>query len=338
MRESAPDLLSANGRVSLAATKIFGARVPPEKNLRISIIVPVFNEAGVIEQIHARIAAVADTLPYDVEIFYVDDGSSDGTDAALKTLATKDNRIRPLTLSRNFGHQAALTAGLDHAEGDVIISMDGDGQHPPEMIPQMVKLVTQGYDIVQAQRIDEGTALSFKKITSEAFYRLINHISGTPVHPGAADFRALSRQALDALKAMPEYHRFLRGMIAWIGYSMVILPFHEPKRVAGKSKYSLGKMMRLASDAIFSFSLMPLYIGLSAGGIFIILALAQMLYVLILWLTGQYDKIVPGWSSLMAVLLIASGLIMILLGFIGVYVGYIFQQVKGRPVYLLKKK
>jgi hypothetical protein len=127
-------------------------------------------------------------------------------------------------------------------------------------------------------------------------------------------------------------------MFAWMGYSTIILPYHEPKRVAGKSKYSLGKMVRLASDAIFSFSLMPLYIGLSAGGLFIVLALAQMLYVLVLWLTGQYDKIVPGWSSLMAVLLIASGIIMILLGFIGVYVGYIFQQVKGRPVYLIRKR
>jgi dolichol-phosphate mannosyltransferase len=308
-----------------------------KKKLLVSIIVPVFNEAGVIEQIHARIAAVVDTLPYEVEIYYVDDGSSDGTDAALEALAAQDSRIHPLTLSRNFGHQAALTAGLDHAAGDVIISMDGDGQHPPEMIPQMVELVRQGYDVVQAQRIDEDQAFSFKKVTSDVFYWLINRISGTPVQPGAADFRALSRQALDALKAMPEYHRFLRGMIAWIGYSTVILPFHEPKRVAGKSKYSLGKMLRLASDAIFSFSLMPLYVGLSAGGIFIILALAQMVYVLVLWLTGQYDKIVPGWSSLMAVLLIASGIIMILLGFIGVYVGYIFQQVKGRPVYLIKK-
>ncbi len=304
----------------------------------VSIIVPVFNEAGVIEQIHARLVAVVNALPYPVEIFYVDDGSSDKTDAALQALAAQDDRVHPLTLSRNFGHQAALTAGLDHATGDVIVSLDGDGQHPPEMIPQMVELVLQGYDVVQAQRIEEDQALSFKKVTSEAFYWLINRISGTPVQPGAADFRALSRQALDALKAMPEYHRFLRGMIGWIGYSTIILPFHQPLRVAGKSKYSLGKMLRLASDAIFSFSLMPLYIGLSAGGVFIILALAQILYVLILWLTGQYDKIVPGWSSLMAVMLIASGIIMILLGFIGVYVGYIFQQVKGRPVYLLKER
>ena len=189
----------------------------------------------------------------------------------------------------------------------------------------------------QAQRIENETSISFKQVTSSGFYSLINRISGTRIAPGAADFRGLSRQAVDALKEMPEFHRFLRGMISWIGYKSVILPYHESKRIAGISKYSFGKMFRLAMDAIFSFSLLPLYIGLSAGAGFIILAIAQNAYVLYLWLTQQNDKIVPGWSSLMAILLIASGIIMILLGFIGVYVGYIFQEVKKRPVYLLKK-
>jgi len=306
------------------------------EKLKISIVIPVYNEAGVIEQTHVKIAATLDALPYDFSVYYVDDGSTDETGAALAAIAAQDKRIHPLILSRNFGHQAALTAGLDHADGDVIISMDADGQHPPEMLAEMIDLVRQGYDIVQAQRIESETSFSFKRITSNAFYTLLNRISGTHVEPGAADFRALSRQALDALKSMPEYHRFLRGMIAWMGYKSVILPYHEPKRVAGKSKYSLSKMLRLASDAIFSFSLMPLYIGLSVGGLFLVLALAQIVYVLLLWFTGQNARIVPGWSSLMAVMLIASGIIMILLGFIGVYVGYIFQQVKGRPVYLLK--
>jgi dolichol-phosphate mannosyltransferase len=308
----------------------------PEAPL-VSLVIPVYNEAGVIETTHAKIVAVLDGLPYVFLIYYVDDGSSDGTDASLAAIAAQDDRVRVLTLSRNFGHQAALTAGLDHAEGEVIISLDGDGQHPAAMIPEMIELIRRGYDIVQAQRIEEGNGLSFKKITSGAFYALINKISGTRIQPGAADFRALSRQALDALKSMPEYHRFLRGMIAWMGFKSVVLPYHEEKRMAGKSKYSLAKMVRLASDAVFSFSLMPLYIGLSAGGVFIFLAAAQIIYVLFLWLTGQYDKIVPGWSSLMAVMLIASGIVMILLGFIGVYVGYIFQEVKHRPKYILKK-
>ena len=227
--------------------------------------------------------------------------------------------------------------GLDASRGDLVITMDCDGQHPPELIPDMVNLFLQGYDVIQGQRGDAVAMGAFKKWTSEGFYKILNLISGTRVLPGAADFRAMSRQVVDALKSMPEYHRFLRGMIVWMGYRSVILPYHEPERVAGKSKYSVGKMIRLASDAIFSFSLMPLYIGLSAGFTFIILALIQMIYVLVLWLTHQTNRIVPGWSSLMAVLLIASGIIMILLGFIGVYVGYIFQEAKHRPIYLIRR-
>jgi dolichol-phosphate mannosyltransferase len=248
-----------------------------------------------------------------------------------------DARVTILELSRNFGHQAALTAGMDAAEGDIVITMDGDGQHPPDKIPEMINLVRQGYDVVQAQRIDDVQGYSFKKVSSEVFYFLLNNISGTYISPGAADFRALSRQAMDALKSMPEYHRFLRGMISWIGFSTILLPYHEPKRVAGKSKYSLGMMLRLASDAVFSFSMMPLYVGISMGGIFFLLALGQMIYVLSFWFKGTSDQLEPGWSSLLFFILIASGTIMVLLGFIGIYVGYIFQEVKRRPVYLIKK-
>lgn len=310
---------------------------PKKSKINVDLIIPVFNEAGVVEQMYAKVCEVIDPLPHKFNLYYVDDGSTDGTVASLRALARKDERITVLELARNFGHQAALTAGLDAAQGDFVISMDADGQHPPEMLPQMIDLYKQGYDIVQTQRIEDKKSFSFKQITSVGFYSLINRISGTRIAPGAADFRGLSRQAVDALKAMPEFHRFLRGMISWIGYKSVILPYHETARIAGASKYSLGKMFRLAMDAIFSFSLMPLYIGLSAGFGFIILALVQNVYVLYLWFTHQNEKIVPGWSSLMAILLIASGIIMILLGFIGVYVGYIFQEVKRRPVYLLKK-
>jgi dolichol-phosphate mannosyltransferase len=306
--------------------------------LQVDLVIPIFNEAGVVEQTHSNVRAVVDSLPYDFNFIYVDDGSNDGTVDTLRKIADADPRISLLQLSRNFGHQAALTAGMDASRSDMVITMDGDGQHPPAMIPKMIALIEQGYDIVQAQRIvaQDERSMSFKKITSNLFYRLINVISGTQILQGAADFRALSKNALDGLRSMHEYHRFLRGMISWMGYASVILPYHEPKRVGGKSKYSLGKMLRLASDAIFSFSLAPLYIGLSAGLVFFILAIAEMIYVLSLWLTGQTERIVAGWSSLMGVVLIASGLIMILLGFIGVYVGYIFQEVKRRPIYLIK--
>lgn len=305
--------------------------------LKVDLVIPVFNEAEVIRQTHADVCQAIEDLPHEFRFIYVDDGSDDGTVETLREMSADDRRMAVLALSRNFGHQAALTAGMDASQGDVMISMDGDGQHPPGLIPQMIALVQQGYDVVQAQRIEES-GVSFKKATSGFFYWLINRISGTHVLQGAADFRALSRNALDGVRSMKEYHRFLRGMISWMGYNSVILPYHESARMAGRSKYSLGKMLRLASDAIFSFSLAPLYIGLSAGLVFFILAGVQLVYVLSLWLTGNTQQVEPGWSSLMGVLLIASGIIMILLGFIGVYVGYIFQEVKRRPVYLLKGK
>jgi glycosyltransferase involved in cell wall biosynthesis len=309
----------------------------PERQLTIDLVIPVYNEAGVVEQTYASICQVIDCLPHAFTFYYVDDGSTDETVDSLLRLAQKDPRIVVLEFARNFGHQAALTAGLDASRGDFVISLDGDGQHPPEKIPEMIQLYEQGYDIVQAQRIDRD-GLSFKKFTSSAFYTLINAISGTHMLPGAADFRGLSRQAVDALKSMPEYHRFLRGMISWMGYRSVVLPYHEPRRVAGRSKYSFGKMFRLAMDAIFSFSLMPLYLGMTMGAILLCLAAGQIVYVLSFWLTGRSSELVPGWSSLMSVMLVIGGMIMILLGFIGVYVGYIFQEVKRRPVYLLKKR
>jgi dolichol-phosphate mannosyltransferase len=311
--------------------------MPPRKSkIKIDIIIPVFNEEGVVEQTHTALRAVIESLPYVFTVYYVDDGSKDRTAESLAGLAKADERVVVLEFSTNFGHQAALTAGLDASQGDFVISMDADGQHPPEKIPEMIKLFEQGYDIVQAQRIDEQDR-SFKQTTSSIFYRLINKISGTQMIPGAADFRGMSRQAVDALKAMPEYHRFLRGMVSWIGYRSIILPYHETERVAGKTKYNLGKMVRLAMDALFSFSLVPLYIGLSAGGLFFCLAALEMIYVLSFWIKGDTSTLAPGWSSLMFVILITSAMLMILLGFIGIYVGYVFQEVKRRPVYLLKK-
>jgi len=309
---------------------------PKRKKQTVDLVIPVFNEAGVVEQTHAHICAVIDSLPYEFTFYYVDDGSDDGTPDALKSLG--DARVSVLELSRNFGHQAALTAGTDATKGDIVITMDGDGQHPPAMIPEMISLVEQGYDVVQTQRVDSAQPASFKKWTSGLFYRLINSISGTRVLPGTADFRALSRQAADALKAMPEYHRFLRGMVSWIGFSTVILPYQPAERISGVSKYSTKKMFRLAMDAIFSFSLVPLYIGLSMGGVLLCLAVLEMVYVLSFWVSGNTSALEPGWSSLMFVLLIVGGMLMVLLGFIGVYVGYIFQEVKRRPVYLVKQE
>lgn len=302
------------------------------------IVIPVFNEEEALPAFHQLLREQIDPLPYRFRIYYVNDGSTDGTAAQLEALRGSDDRVGVYELSRNFGHQAALTAGLDAAEGDYVISMDGDGQHPPSKIPEMLQLAETGYEVVLTQRADAESDTAFKRWTSAQFYRMVNRIGETQVLPGGADFRLLARPALDALRGMPEYHRFLRGMVAWIGFRTVVLPFQPPERLAGKSKYTLRKMLRLARDAVFSFSLVPLYIGLSMGVLMLLLALLEMIYVLSLWFTGQRATLEPGWSSLMFVILVVGGILMILLGFIGMYIGFIFQEVKGRPVYILRRQ
>lgn len=303
-----------------------------EKKKSLSVVVPVYNEEAALPLFYAQLREVLDGLDREWEIILVDDGSSDRTAEIMDGLPD----VKTLHFSRNFGHQAALSAGLEAAAGDYVVSMDGDGQHPASLIPQMLDLADAGYDIVLTQREDALRKSSFKKWSSGTFYKLINKVSDTQMLPGGADFRLMNREALNALLSLPEYHRFLRGMVSWIGFKSVILPFEVPERLAGKSKYSLKKMFRLASDAVFSFSLVPLYIGLSCGVLFLVLALIEAIYVLSFWVTGRSSSLAPGWSSLMFMLLIIGAILMFILGFIGIYVGYIFQQVKGRPVYILK--
>jgi dolichol-phosphate mannosyltransferase len=311
-------------------------KMPALPSPTLAVVVPVFNEQAALPAFHARLTGVLESLPNAWRLLYVDDGSVDDTPRLLQALSAADERVRVLHLSRNFGHQAALTAGLDHADTELVITLDGDGQHPPELIPEMLRLHSSGYDIVQTQRLDTAGTSAFKRWTAGGFYALLNHISDTHVDPGAADFRLLSRAAADGLRQMREHHRFLRGMVSWMGFRTVILPYEPAERMAGSSKYSLRKMVRLALDAAFSFSLAPLWIGMSVGLVFFLLAIAEAAYVLSFWLRGQADALAPGWSSLMFMLLIVGGVLTTLLGLIGVYVGYIFQEAKGRPIYLTR--
>lgn len=308
----------------------------PESLATIDVIIPLFNEEAALPRLHRQLCEVINPLRYKFRLCYVNDGSTDTTQEILKSLRDQDSRVTVLELSRNFGHQAALTAGLDQAGGDLVITMDGDGQHPPELIPEMIKLAEGGYDVVIAQRIEEATA-SFKNVSSRWFYRLINTIGDTNIQAGAADFRLLKKPVVEALRNMREYHRLLRGMVAWMGYRSIILPYNQPARLGGKTKYSLIKMLRLAAHATFSFSLIPLYLGISVGAVFLLLALVEIIYVLSFWITGHQASLVPGWSSLMFVLLFVGGSLMITLGFIGIYVGYIFQEVKKRPIYIIRE-
>lgn len=305
----------------------------------VNIIIPIFNEQALIEAFYNQLREAIDPLPYTFHVFFINDGSTDSSQEKLEELAHRDDRVRLVELSRNFGHQAALTAGLDLAStehSDYSITLDGDGEHPPEMIKQMLALAEDGFEIVLAQRVENQQVSDFKRWTSNGFYRLINAIGSTNIQPGAADFRLMSQKAVRALGEMREYHRFLRGMIPWMGFRTAILPYMPGARLGGESKYSLRKMLSLALNAIFSFSLVPLYIAISLGGLFLIMALVEVLYVLSFWVSGRESNLAPGWSSLMFILLVIGGTLMVTLGMIGIYIGYIFQEVKRRPIYLVR--
>jgi dolichol-phosphate mannosyltransferase len=304
--------------------------------LTIGVVIPLYNEGEGLELFHTHLASCLKDLPQAFTICYVNDGSTDRTADVLAAIAAKDPRVAVIELSRNFGHQSALTAGLDATDADATITMDGDGQHPAEMIGEMIAAFIQGFDIVLMQRREDGRASAFKRLTSGAFYRSLNLIADTRLTPGAADFRLLSRRVVEGLRELPEHHRFLRGMIAWMGFRTAILPYSPQERILGRSKYSLRKMVRLAMDATFSFSLVPLYLGVLLGILFLGLGLAEAIYVVSLWLGGRYESLAPGWSSLMFMLLIVGGTLATILGILGVYVGYIFQEVKRRPAYFIR--
>lgn len=306
-----------------------------KSDLLVGIVIPVYMEEKIVRNFHGELIKTINTLPYQFVIYYIDDGSTDGTSGILNSLVVEDNRIVVVELSRNFGHQSALSAGLDIAQGDVVITLDGDGQHPISMIPEMINLYFSGYDIVQTQRI-KGKSGLFKESTSRMFYWVISKISNTKIPPGTADFRLMSRRAVEALKLLPEYHRVLRGLIPWIGFQSVILPYKPLDRIGGSTKYSVKKMINLASDTIFSFSTTPIKISIGIGVIFFIMALFEIIYTSSLFLTNNSDRLVPGWTSLMFIFLLGISLILISVGVIGVYIGYVFQQVKGRPIYIIK--
>jgi polyisoprenyl-phosphate glycosyltransferase len=305
----------------------------------IDFIIPVFNEGPALERFHAALtASLAELTQYSLRFIYVNDGSADNTTTVLDRMANSDLRVVSIELSRNFGHQAALSAGLEMFDADALIMMDGDGEHPSALIPEMVRLFEMGYDIVQTQRIDtDRKGVAFKRVTGSLFYRLINWLGETHMVSGAADFRLMSKEAGEALRRLPEYHRFYRGMVQWIGFRSVVLPYTPAARIEGQSKYSMRKMLRLAAHGMFSFSLAPLRLGFVVGVIFILLALAESLYVLSFWIRGETSKLVPGWSSLMMVLTISSGTSMLLIAILGIYLGMIFEEVKRRPVYLIRR-
>jgi len=302
----------------------------------LNIVVPFFNEELVIEEFHKRLMEVINHLDISTRVIYVDDGSTDNTGSILKNLATSDERLVILQLSRNFGHQSALSAGLDYVDGDIIITMDGDGQHPPKLIPQLIEMQKKGFDVVQAQYINSGERASAKTLFSKLFYYLINKLGDTIILEGTSDYRLITRQVLEAYRRVHDYHRFIRGIIPWLGFSEAYIQYTPEERIAGESKYTFKKMLHLAENAVFSFSLVPLRIGLFTGLLFLLLSCIEFIYVISFWILGKQALLQPGWSSIVFLILITGGVLMILISILGIYIGQINQQVKERPLYIIK--
>jgi polyisoprenyl-phosphate glycosyltransferase len=301
------------------------------------VVSPCFNEAAGIQFFHAAVRRALEPLDdLDYRIVLVDDGSTDGTLEVLNELAAADERVRVYSLSRNFGHQVALTAGCDVARGDALILMDSDLQHPPQLIPAMVAKWRAGADVVSAVRLRTAGASFFKRATARLFYGLLNSISDTHIEPGAADFVLLSRRAHAALLHMPERHRFLRGMVSWIGFRREFVEYVAPARHAGESNYTLRRMVHLASDALISFSSAPVRLATRLG---VAVAACGLLYLAYIGYTllAHPEQIVPGWSSLVIVVLMLSGVQLVCMGLIGEYIARIFEEVKGRPLYFFKQ-
>lgn len=302
----------------------------------ISIVVPVFNEEDNIEHFYTAVCEEMGMLQYDFELIFVDDGSKDSSVCILDYLAKKDLRVKPLYLARNFGHQIALTCGLDHADGEAVITMDGDMQHPPAFIPVLIKKWEEGYEVVQTIRTATEGVSWFKSATSAFFYRLMNAMSKVKIQPGGSDFRLMDRCVVESFREYKERARFIRGMIGAIGYRQLQIEFTAPKRFAGTSKFSLNKMMHFALDAITSYSKTPLRFAFYMGMIFGALSIAVTSHVL--YIKCFTEEAVPGWATISASILFLGGLQLVGIGIIGEYVGRIFEEVKQRPLYFVRKE
>jgi len=300
----------------------------------ISIVVPVFNEEDNIDVFYQEVCKCMEPLAYTFELIFVDDGSSDATPLILERLSQADERVRGLIMARNYGHQLALTCGLDHANGDAVITMDGDMQHPPEMLPLLLSKWEDGFEVVQTIRVSTVGVSWFKTVTSSIFYKLINWMSKVRIQEGGSDFRLLDKTVVLSFRRFKERARFIRGMIGAIGYRQILVEFTAPKRYAGISKFSLKRMIHFALDGITAYSQLPLRFAFYIGLLFALISFGVTMHVV--YIKVFTPEAVPGWATISASILLLGGLQLLGLGIIGEYVGRIFEEVKQRPLYLLR--
>jgi dolichol-phosphate mannosyltransferase len=298
-----------------------------------SVVVPIHNEAEVLPMLYQRLTKVMEELGEPYEIIFVDDGSTDESPKLLVELRAQDARVKVVSFSRNFGHQIAITAGLDYSSGDSVIVMDGDLQDPPEVIPQLIAQRQAGNDIVFAVRASRDSESFFKRLTASLFYRILRRLTTTEIPVDAGDFRLMSRVAVEALKPIRERNRFVRGLVGWIGFRHTSIKYRRDSRYAGVTKYPLTKMVRFALNGIFSFSFLPLQVATYVGFGVSLISFIYLVYAV--WLKLFTDTVVQGWASVIVAVLFMGGVQLVSLGVIGEYIGRIYEEVKQRPLYLV---
>ncbi|HHW22143.1 MAG TPA: glycosyltransferase family 2 protein [Clostridiaceae bacterium] len=305
-------------------------------NILCSVIVPMYNEEEVIPETYRRLTKVMEGFGESYEIIFINDGSRDNTKAMLSELCKTDKRVKMIDFARNFGHQIAITAGMDYAAGECMVIIDGDLQDPPELIPEMIKIWRSGYDVVYGKRKARQGETFFKKFTAKAFYRILGKLTDIDIPVDTGDFRLIDRRVCEALKQLPERNRYVRGLMSWVGFKQTAIEFERSERFAGETKYPLKKMLKLAMDGIMSFSYKPLKIASYLGTF---LSLASFLYLIFVLIQRLFfpESTQSGWASIIAVSLFFNGIILLMLGIIGEYIGRIYDEAKGRPLYIISE-
>lgn len=303
-------------------------------SIQYSIIVPLFNEELVIHETYKRLKRVMDSIRESYEIIFVDDGSRDKTYHMAKAICNTDKNIKLLSFSRNFGHQIAITAGMESASGNAVVVIDADLQDPPEVIPQMIAKWKEGYQVVYGKRSERKGESFFKKSSASLFYRILRNLTDVDIPVDTGDFRLIDRKVLDALNKLPEKNRYVRGMVSWVGFKQIGLEYVREERFAGETKYPLRKMLKFAMNGITSFSYKPLKFATYLGCLVSLLSFLYLFYVLFERIFVPQST-VPGWASLAVISLFFNGIVLILLGIMGEYIGRIYDEAKGRPLYII---
>ena len=305
---------------------------------KVSVVIPVYNEEEVLPELNTRFKNLIDSSKnYEYEIIFVNDGSKDGSLEILEGIAKEDKNIKVLSFSRNFGHQCAVTAGLKYVTGDAIVIIDADLQDPPELIPEMLKLWEDGNEIIYGKRKIRQGESKFKLLTAKMFYKTLNALSDVEIPKDTGDFRLVDRKVVDVINSLPEHNKFLRGLFSWIGFEQTAFEYERKKRFAGKTKYPIKKMVRLASDGIIGFSTKPLKLVGGLGTLTIFISIILLIYAILSFIF-KWNFLTPGWTSLMVAITFFSGVILISLWMMGEYISRIYDESKNRPQYIIKKK